>query len=161
MKWQQIKIILIGIVIYSCSNNEGIDNHIERYYQVYREHKDYKQFISFYSDDIILEDIISGDKIMGKKQLKRFFDWDNTNYQSLASKHLIINDMIIEKNQGVIKGYFSKFKWNKIEVEAMHFTTILTFNENGKIIKQVDWINYPNTLVDYFNRTNSNTWISQ
>ncbi len=41
----------------------------------------------------------------------------------------------------------------------MHFTTLLTVNEAGQIIRQVDWINYPASLVNYNERNNSNEWI--
>ena len=30
---------------------------------------------------------------------------------------------------------------------------------DGKIVRQVDWINYPSSLFDYSNRQNSNLWI--
>ena len=41
----------------------------------------------------------------------------------------------------------------------MHFMSMLEFNKAGKIIKQKDWINYPQNLIDYNNRKNSNKWI--
>ena len=41
----------------------------------------------------------------------------------------------------------------------MHFTSILYFNESGKITKQIDWINYPNNLLDNNSRANSNRWL--
>ena len=65
------------------------------------------------------------------------------------------------KNCRKSKGYFTPFKWGNAEFEAMYFTTLLNFNEQGKIIKQVDWINYPSTLVDYDNRKNANEWIQR
>jgi hypothetical protein len=63
-------------------------------------------------------------------------------------------------NKVVTTGHFTAFKWGELEIEAMQFTSILTFNSSGKIIKQVDWINYPSYLVDYNNRKNSNKWIT-
>lgn len=54
-----------------------------------------------------------------------------------------------------------KFKWKDSSFEAMYFTTILTLNETGKIIRQIDWINYPATLVNFNLRKNSNEWINE
>ena len=84
---------------------------------------------------------------------------DNPDFKKLEDNSLVIEKKMIGKNYAVVKGYFTKFLWNDTEFEAMHFTTILTFNEFGKITKQVDWINYPANLVNYNERGNSNHWI--
>lgn len=151
---------VIGLVYYSCSSTEsGIDKIVENYYETFNKRQDFEQFLSFYDEKIILEDIINGDRIIGKKELSDFFDWNNPNFKSIDSNTLIIEEIIIHNNTSVVKGYFSKFQWGASEFEAMHFTSILTFNTSKKIIKQVDWINYPSTLVNYDERKNSNKWI--
>ena len=35
----------------------------------------------------------------------------------------------------------------------------LSFTEQGQIMHQVDWINYPGNLLNYNNRKNANDWL--
>lgn len=161
MKLQFLTLALLGLVFYSCKTEESdnIKAITTAYYQTFNARKNLKKFIAFYSDNIVLEDIINGDRITGKKALSNFFNWENPAFEALDSNTLSIEKIIIQGNNAVIKGHFSKFKWGKSKFEAMHFTTILTFDRLGKISKQVDWINYPATLVNYNKRKNSNDWI--
>ncbi|MGH1366338.1 MAG: hypothetical protein ACRBF0_22450 [Calditrichia bacterium] len=91
-----------------------------------------------------------------KAALAEFFNWDNPGFKKIEVQALIITEQIIDGKKVTTKGYFTPFKWGEARFETMHFTTLLTFNEQGKIIKQVDWINYPTTLLDYNKRKNSN-----
>ena len=152
--------LLYLIFFTACKEDKpALESIFQDYYQTYKERKDFNAFLSFYDDSVILEDIISGDSINGKAALRRFFDWDNPNFTCLDSNILVINERVITDNTTVAKGYFSPFRWGELEFEAMHFTTILTFNTAGKIIKQVDWINYPSSLLNYDNRKDSNRWL--
>lgn len=160
MRRPLILCFVIGLIFQSCSSTESdIGAIVKNYYQIYNKRQDFERFLSFYDEKIILEDIISGDRIIGKKELSDFFDWNNPNFKSLNSNALVVEDIVIYKNTSVAKGYFSRFKWGESEFEAMHFTSILTFNKSKKIVKQIDWINYPSTLVNYNERNNSNEWI--
>ena len=159
-----IVFFLINILIFTTCKNQTsspIKPIVENYYQEYIKRNNFKVFLSYYSDDIVLEDIISGAKIEGKKNLETFFDWENPNFQKTDSATLVIESLILDENVAVAKGYFTPFKWSIHEFEAMHFTTILYFNAVGKIEKQVDWINYPSNLLDYQSRQNANRWIAE
>ncbi len=153
--------LLIGLIFSSCASKEinNIEKTVEDYYKVFNKRQDLDRFMSFYDESIVLEDMINGDRIVGKEALRNFFDWDNSDFKNLSANSLIVSEKITQENKAVVKGYFTRFKWNQTEFEAMHFTTILTFDESGEIVKQVDWINYPSTLVDYNKRSNSNKWI--
>lgn len=146
----------------SCSPNQ-VDVHdiVSEYYEVYKHRNDFDALLNFYDEDVIVEDMITGEKLVGKKAFAAFFNWENPAFQLLDSVALVIEEQIIDKNKAVIKGYFTPFSWNNTSFEAMQFTTILTINKAGKIIKHVDWINYPSTLVDFETRKNSNEWISE
>ena len=154
-------LVILGQIVGACTLE--IDNSTERivteYYEVYNKRRDINRFIDFYADDILFEDIINGDRIEGKNNLKLFFDWNDSDFKKLDSNNLIIIETIINGDKAVIKGYFTKFRWGEMEFGPMHFTTILTLNDSRKIIKQVDWINYPSNLVDYNTRKDSNKWI--
>ncbi|MEX0316065.1 MAG: nuclear transport factor 2 family protein [Allomuricauda sp.] len=151
------------VLFLSCGKKKELDVFpiVSEYYKTYTERKDFKKLMSFYDDNVILEDIINGDNIVGKKMLIEFLDWDNPGFQKMEKDALVIYEQIIEKNKVVTRGYFTEFQWGGTKFEAMHFLTVLTFNNSGKIIKQVDWINYPSNLIDYEKRRNSNEWIEQ
>ena len=153
--------LTIGLIFNACSTDKSnkIENTVKAYYQVYSERQDFEKFLDFYDDDMILEDMISGDRMIGKEAFRNFFDWGNSNFELLGDSCLIVKEQVIHDNQSITTGYFTPFKWGEYECEPMHFTTILTFNEAGKIIKHVDWINYPSSLIDYDKRKNSNKWI--
>ncbi|WP_411031209.1 nuclear transport factor 2 family protein [Spongiimicrobium sp. 3-5] len=153
---------LLFLVNVSCverSKTDKIEEIATAYYETFQLRKDFQKFLSFYHDDVILEDIVNGDKIEGKRALTAFFDWQNPNFHKSDAVTLVIDHQVFDETTVVTKGYFTPFKWGEHSFEAMHFTTILIFNTSGKIIKQIDWINYPSGLVDYSKRKNSNDWI--
>ena len=154
-------IVVLGILMSSCQTNETNPNQeiITTFYQVFNERQDLERFLDFYDDTAVLEDIINGDRIEGKQALRDFFDWSNPDFKLLQENSLVIKEPIVNNHKAVVSGHFTPFKWGDTEFEAMHFTTLLTLNESGKIIKQVDWINYPSNLVNYDTRKNSNAWL--
>ena len=154
-------LLIIGLCLSNCSTDKdhALESIIEEYFETYDKRQDLDKFLDYYDNNIVFEDIINGDMIIGKSNLRNFLDWGNPNFKMLESNSLKITEKIIQENKAAIKGYFTKFQWGENEFEAMHFTTILVFNDSGKIIKQVDWINYPANLVDYNKRKNSNEWI--
>jgi uncharacterized protein YutD len=152
---------LFSSTLYCCTprsevNIKGITT---EFYEIYKDRKNSKRFLEFYSDSIVLEDIVNGDRILGKQSLEKFFDWSNKDFQLVEEKALAVKDIFVAGHVAVVYGYFTPFKWGETEFEAMHFTTQLDFDKEGKIVKQVDWINYPSTLLDYSKRKNSNLWI--
>ncbi|MDC6367029.1 MULTISPECIES: nuclear transport factor 2 family protein [Flavobacteriaceae] len=153
--------IVLFTFVFGCSNPKNIKSTVDAYYETYRYRKDFEQLLSFYDDEIILEDYINGDRIEGKKALQDFLDWDNPNFKMIEPFALEISDQLIDGNKVVTKGYFSKFQWGEYEFGPMQFVTILTFNRNGKIIHHEDWINYPSNLIDYNTRVDSNDWIKK
>lgn len=147
----------------SCQQEKStlkVEQITQDFLKLYADHNDFDQFINYYADSTVLEDMINGDRIEGKESLKGFLDWNNPNFKRKSPKVLVVQELIIEGQKVVVKGYYTPFEWQSIAFEAMQFTTILTFNDDGKIIKHVDWINYPASLVDYQNRKNSNDWIN-
>lgn len=162
--WWKVSFALFasGFCISNCTTNykNHLDQIIEDYYHTYNERQDIEKFLAFYDDNIVFEDIINGDQIKGKIELRQFLDWHNPHFENLEDNHFKITEKIITEDKAVIKGHFTRFKWGQTTFEAMHFTSILTFNKSGKIIQQVDWINYPASLINYNERKNANDWIN-
>lgn len=153
---------IILMVMFSCApQNENISKIAKEYYETYQERNDFEKFLSFYDEGIVLEDMINADRIVGKEAIKEFFAWDNPDYKKIETNTMVIKEQTIEENRVVTSGYFNEFYWSGMKFEAMHFVTILTFNQSGKIVRHVDWINYPSNLIDYTKRRNSNEWIKK
>lgn len=161
MKCSLLLIVLVLTSFFSCGEEQEMDISavVTDFYETYKERKDFERFVAFYDEDIILEDVVNGDRITGKPALIDFLDWNNPNFQKLDSETLVIYEQVVEANIVVTRGYFTEFQWGGTKFEAMHFVTILTFDSSGKILRQEDWINYPSSLIDYGNRKNSNDWI--
>lgn len=154
-------LLFLSILFINCAETQYPDTEslVDEFYTVYGDRNDFDRFLEFYDESIILEDIISGERIEGKENLRIFFDWNNPSFELLEGKSLTITEKIVNKEKAVVKGYFTQFSWGGTEFNSMHFTTLLTFNKSGKIVRQVDWINYPASLIDYSKRKNSNDWI--
>lgn len=137
----------------------SIETTLQAFYTTYQERNDFNHFMSYYADTVVFEDIISAVRIEGREDLKSFFDWENPAFSKLTNNALELSELIVESDKAVVKGHFLPFSWNGQKFEAMYFTTWLYFNEDQKIIRQTDWINYPNSLLDYSQRLNANEWI--
>lgn len=154
-------LMLICFFCYSCSTQTAsIQPNVDEFIRLYQERSDFDQFLNLYTEDMVLEDIITGYRLEGREQFAEFFNWPDERFQKQSEKTFIIEHTIIEGNQATIKGYFTPFIWDGKNVEAMQFVTLLTFNDAGKIIKHIDWINYPNDLIDYAQRGNANAWVN-
>lgn len=152
---------LLSLLVLSCKKKEtnSIEDTTVRLYEVYAARTDFEQFLSFYDNEMVLEDFIFGERIVGKANFRAFFDWPNPKFQLLEDSALVVEDITANGNKAIVRGYFKRFKWGDHTTERMHFTTILEFNADGKIVKHQDWINYPSSLIDYNKRKNSNDWL--
>ncbi|MCL6275353.1 nuclear transport factor 2 family protein [Muricauda sp. 2012CJ35-5] len=162
MKFKSLFSLVVVVLLASCADQtKNVQPIVDAYYETYAQRNDFEKLLSYYDESILLEDYINGDKIEGKTALREFLDWDNPNFNMVEPVALTIADQMIEGNKVVTKGHFSKFKWGSYEFGPMQFVTILTFNDDGKIIRHEDWINYPSNLIDYDTRVNSNDWIKK
>lgn len=155
-------VILFGVaLLIQCGSKQNISPIVDTYIDIYQKRQDFDGFLDLYAEDMILEDMVAGWKIEGKDQFREFFNWPDTRFEKFEPNTFEILSTVVEGNQAVIHGYFTPFRWDSTSVEAMQFTTILDFDEHGKIVKHIDWINYPNYLIDYSKRVNSNEWINK
>lgn len=152
---------MIVLLLSGCTSTKEstIEPIVDFYIQTYQEREDFEGFLNLYAEEMILEDMVAGWRMEGRQQFREFFSWPDERFQKRAENTFEVDDVIISENMAVIKGYFTPFHWDGQEVGVMQFTTLLYFNEEKKIIKHIDWINYPNDLIDYSTRANSNEWI--
>ncbi|MEM9329582.1 MAG: nuclear transport factor 2 family protein [Bacteroidota bacterium] len=155
--------MLVTLFVGACQQHQGFSTleRTENLYRVYAERSDFERFLDFYADEMVLEDPILGQRIVGREAFRDFFDWPNPSFRKLQEEALIVDKIMVDGRESVVIGHFTPFQWAESTIESMHFTTLLVFDQQGKIIKQTDWINYPNNLLNYETRKNSNAWIVQ
>ena len=152
---------LIGLMLLSCQPKVSpVQKQVDKFIELYKARSDFEQFLALYHTDMVLEDMITGYRMEGRDAFAEFFNWPDKRFEKISDQTIVVQSTVIENNRAVIQGYFTPFKWDATAVEAMQFTTLLYFDENANIIRHVDWINYPNQLIDYENRMNSNQWIN-
>ena len=154
--------LIVLLVLISCKDEAiPVKGKVDEFVELYQERNDFEQFLELYDQDMVLEDMITGYRMEGIESFKEFFNWPDQRFKKLSPKTIIVKSVVIEGNHAVISGHFTPFEWDGQQVEAMQFTTILEFNDRAKIIRHVDWINYPNSLIDYSKRANANEWIKE
>ncbi|MDC8004006.1 lipocalin-like domain-containing protein [Aureisphaera galaxeae] len=161
MKTNTKYIAVCFLFLFACSSRESNDKKIRKrvsgYFETYQERKDFSSFMEYYDDSIVLIDIINGDSIAGKEALSNFFNWHNPSLKGLSDDALIVETQTIEGNRVVTSGYFTEFEWNDTKFEAMDFIIVHVFNDDFKIIEQIDWINYPQNLLTPKNQNDLDT----
>lgn len=152
---------ILTIILSGChQNSNAIEETVDNFCQIYAKREKPESLKSFYDERAVLEDIISGVRVEGNLDIINFFDWNNVSYKMKDTVALVVVSKVIGDGSATINGYFTSFEWSGTIYRRMHFTTVLFFNDEHKIIKQVDWINYPNELLDYSKRNDSNLWIN-
>ncbi|WP_240650223.1 nuclear transport factor 2 family protein [Pseudoalteromonas rubra] len=122
------------------------------YISTYQARRDFEQFLSFYADEVQLEDMHYGFAVENKQALAEFFNWSAGNVQILdGDQTFTLNEVILDEQQrrAVIRGTYVRFEYEGREMGPWRFTTVLHFNADNKITYQQDWINYwPRSLTD-------------
>ncbi len=153
-------LVSLGLLIGCKTERSEIDGQVSEFVALYEERTDFEGFLNLYAEDMILEDMVGGYLIKGKAQFAEFFNWSDERFKKTDAPTIVVNHRIVNQRKAVLQGYFTPFSWDGQKVESMQFTTILFFDDQGKIEKHVDWINYPIYLIDYSKRTNSNDWLN-
>ena len=160
MKNKIYLLLIIAISLCGCeTGSDDIQQRVDDFILLYQERTEFEKFLDLYDKDMVLEDMITGYKLEGIENFKEFFNWPDKRFKKLIEKTFIVTSTMVDGNSAIIKGHFTPFEWDGQQVEAMQFMTLLEFNDQAQITRHVDWINYPNYLIDYANRGNSNQWI--
>ena len=158
-------ILPVFLILFACDErSEAIPepDYIEqtvKFVSLYEAREDFDGFMRLYAEDAVLEDIIMGFRRKGKDSIRAFLSWDYEGFQKIGNKVMEVETMLVQGGQAVISGYFTPFMWEGKRYEAMQFTTILTFDSTGGIIRHVDWINYSQDLLPCDKRRDANEWI--
>ncbi len=124
----------------------------EDYFARYAARDDWPGFVALFADDLVFEDPLANMSLVSREEFKAFYHWPDPSF----SKHpdypqtLVLEDLIVQGNRSIGSGYFTPFKYQGFtyaEDEPMRFTIWLTWSDDGKITKQIDWIDYPDELL--------------
>ncbi len=119
----------------------------KRFFDFYKTRDNWEGFQDLYADDMVFEDVIFR-FTYNKKEFIDFYNWPD----SLLSKHpdypevLVLQDLALTDSSAVGRGYFTPFYYDgrlHDDWRNMQFTMWLYFNQEGKITKHIDWIEYP------------------
>ncbi|MCF2856933.1 nuclear transport factor 2 family protein [Pseudoalteromonas sp. SMS1] len=118
---------------------------VNQYLTTYQARDNFEHFLSFYDDEVVLEDMLYGVKATNKKAFSAFFNWQAGDFKVLNGKQTFeVSQIVIDDEQRtvVVSGVFNPFSFNEQKLGPWRFTTVLKFNQAGLIVYQQDWINY-------------------
>ena len=115
----------------------------ERFLEVYAVREDFDGLMAFYADDAEVVDMIYGNKLVGKEAIAGFLAWDKAPVSVVGDGPALIVERQVGSGHAVAtEGYFRPFVFNGERLGPWRFTIWLTFNAEGKIVQETDWINY-------------------
>jgi hypothetical protein len=128
------------------------------FFDTYAERQDWDAFCSFYREDLQFKDVLLQLELDSLWKFKRFYNWPDTNFAKLSpeQKHVEIHTMVVQDSIVTAYGHFNPFYWYDQKIEepwGMEVVFVLHFDQDQKIIRQVDWIEYaPETLQSVIDR---------
>lgn len=140
-------IILVLVLLLSCgvhaTDSPNYQQLATDLFQTYKQRQDFKAFLNFYADDMAFEDVFYQVNLHSKKDFADFYDWNKGKFERLNNPHILrVDSLVTDKAQVVARGEFLQFRYNGKEMGPWRFVIWLEFNQHGKVIKQIDWINY-------------------
>lgn len=153
---KRLNLIIVFFIILSCEQKPGhpdVKQIASDYFNTYAERTDWDKFLSYYDGDLQFEDIISQQKLSGIQQFREFYNWPDTGYRKHPDypRALELDKLIINDKAAIGKGRFLPFYWyGKMwdMTQEGEFIIWLEFNEEGKITRQIDWIEYPGEILE-------------
>ena len=143
-----VSVLAAGAVLTACTTiADRVGNSpratAEQYFEVYAERTDFEQFMSFYAEDAVLEDLIYGHLAQGKSNIRAFLNWNDGKF-SLANGEtaLELDSLHIDGQHAYARGRFNPFNYAGKPHGPWRFLIALEFNKKGQIVRHVDWINY-------------------
>lgn len=123
------------------------------FFETYAERKDWNKLLSFYRPDMTFEDIALQLQLDSLWQFERFYDWPDTNFHKLSDDHpaLVVEKLVANDSIAMAYGHFTPFYWHGQLIDldwGMQFAMILEFDEQLKIKKHIDWIEYDDGVLE-------------
>ncbi|MEK6478665.1 nuclear transport factor 2 family protein [Catalinimonas sp. 4WD22] len=148
--------ILLCIFLLACgpSEEEQFEQQVRSraidYFATYQQREDWNKFLSFYHPKVTFTDAALKTRTRGIDAFEEFYNWPDSNFQKIspAQKHLEVQDIVTQDSLVVARGHFNPFYWHGEKQEwTGGFTIWLYFDKNLKIRHQVDYIQYPASVI--------------
>lgn len=123
------------------------------FFKTYAERSDWEKLLSFYRKDLVFEDVLLQLRLDSLWQFERFYDWPDTNFRKLypGQPSLEVEHLLVDDSTAIAAGYFTPFYWYGQLIEpdwGMQFQMVLHFDDDLRIKKQVDWIEYDDATLE-------------
>lgn len=154
-----VSYFLLCLVLLSCTSIEKKKNikNVEEFYKIYAHRKDAKQLMGFYTDNNPKwVDAVSQSLLEGKNIILDMYEnsWNDQNFkkhqdypESVTIKEIVSNDSIV-----AVSGQYNPYYYKDKLIHSMKFTSWFYFDKEGKIKKQIEWMQYTmNDLKDIIN----------
>ena len=146
------------------SANSQVEQIVLEYFATFSERSDWDKLCSFYREDVEFIDVMLQLHLDSLWQFKRFYNWDGEGdrFQKLSpdQDHLTLTTVVVDDGTAVARGRVNPFYYDGHLIDTdwgMEFTIWLYFDENIKIIKQIDWMEYDSyTLESMIKRCREN-----
>ncbi|TMP29344.1 hypothetical protein CWB99_09100 [Pseudoalteromonas rubra] len=96
-----------------------LQQQINNYIATYQARQDFEHFLSYYADDVQLEDMIYGFAVKDKQALAEFFNWSAGNVEILDGEQTFTLDEVIvneQQRRAVIRGTYVRFMYEGREL---------------------------------------------
>lgn len=147
-----ISISILSFFLISCDslNQKKNMKTAQEFYQTYAERKDVKKLMSFYSELPVYIDAVPQITVKGKENIQNQYNWSDPSYkihpqypQTVKIDQIISNDSIV-----IVSGQYNPYYYNDKLINKMQFNSWLYFNKEGKIVKQIEWVQYPMDILE-------------
>lgn len=145
------RIILFFLIATACTSpNTETSLARERallFFDTYKARTDWQAFQDLYAEDLVFQDVIFR-YTYNKEEFINFYNWPDP----LLEKHpdypevLVLEELTMTDSTAMGRGYFTPFYYSGQlydDAEHMRFVISLHFDENGKIKRHTDFIEYP------------------
>jgi len=146
------KLIPLLLIISACASPENNRRAItvqtaNTFFELYKARTDWQAFQDLYADDLVFEDVIFR-YTYDKPGFIGFYNWPDP----LLSKHpdfpevMVLEDLTFTDSTAIGRGYFTPFYYDGVfydEGRYMRFIMALQVNEEGKINRHTDFVEYP------------------
>lgn len=133
--------------------SQDVEKVARDFFATFAARDDWEKMLSFYRYDMQFEDVTLQIKVFNKEDFKDFYNWSDPSFQKLSpdQKHLVLDDLVVTGNIAAGRGHFNPFFWHGQLQEwkwGSEFTIWLYFDEQLKIKRQIDFIEYPDDILE-------------
>ena len=119
------------------------------YFLAYNEHN-VNKILRFYDPNAVLIDKHLNNTVTGQKEFKRVateaFEGPSPLYRNL---HFKIYGMEQDGYKMIVRGEMQGIEWDRGYLANWKFRSEIFYSEKGKIVKQIDYVEYPDDVLKY------------